>query len=482
MIGLFTRVLDMSIRAGILILAVILLRPLLKKVPRNLFMIVWVLVIVRLVCPLSVSNILSPVPDSFLPASIEDSAEVGSAYVPCWSVPETGQKQTAVNTETFVSSDPESKDQTTEILCAVWQAGTAVFLASTGVKAARLRRVVKGSEKTDSNVYHSSTIHDSFILGILRPRIYIPSALSKDRARYILDHEREHIAHLDHLFKLLFYAATAVHWFNPLCHIAYRMFSEDLEMACDERVIRKRDALYRADYLQTLLDCGAHSYLLAAGTLSFGGAGLKRRIERIVNYRKPKLIVSAAFALVCFSLVFFLMTNNASAAEDDSANDIYIDISGGSLPDGYDDGLYTFISDADGKVVNIFHNGDPEQLKPGISPDDVVADDDENCVFRKEKLLLIREEVLNTGVFRSPARLGEPVLAVCEGKVVSSEYGSGYGYCVTVLDDEGRTWKYGFCSKLIAKEGDRIAIGDLVAYTGISGHATEPSVIIRTVK
>ena len=482
MIVLFTRVLDLSIRAGILILAVMLLRLLLKKVPRNLFMIVWVFVAVRLVCPLYVTNTLSPVPESIIPVSIDSTAEVGHAYVPDGSATESGQKQTSIDNETIASSDYASKDRTTEILCAVWLAGTAVFLVSAGVKTVRLRKIVKDAKKTDSNVYHSSKIRDSFILGILRPRIYIPSELSKDRSRYILDHEREHIAHLDHLFKLLFYAVTAVHWFNPLCHIAYRMFSEDLEMACDERVVRKRDESYRADYVQTILDCGAHSNLMAAGTLSFGGTGLKRRIERIVNYRKPKIMVFAAFALVCFSLVFFLMTNNASAAADDPADDIYIDISGGSLPVGYDDGLYTFVADADGKVVDMFHDGDPVQLKPGISPDDVVVVDDENNIFRKEKLLSIREEVLNTGVFRSPARLGEPVLAVCEGKVISSEYGSRYGYCVTVQDDEGRTWKYGFCSKLIAKEGDRITIGDLVAYTGISGRATEPSVIIRIIK
>ncbi|MBR6236159.1 MAG: peptidoglycan DD-metalloendopeptidase family protein, partial [Firmicutes bacterium] len=260
------------------------------------------------------------------------------------------------------------------------------------------------------------------------------------------------------------------HWFNPLCHLAYHLFSEDLEMACDERTIEPRDAEYRAKYLQTLLDCGISLLTLRFGTLSFGTVGIKRRVERIMSFKKTKGITIAFFAVVCLSLVFFLMTNNAAAA--------------GKPSEDHDDYVHVVIRDGNGNVVESVDVYQPDALSPPEPLPDLpdhgsVSSEDPE---KYDALLKIREEILTEGVYRSSGELGDPVFAVCEGEVISSERDGGYGLCVTIKDNDGRIWKYGHCSKLTFEKGDYVSFGDLIAYVGTTGLIEKPGIIISIVK
>lgn len=185
-----------------------------------------------------------------------------------------------------------------------------------------------------------------------------------------------------------------------------------------------------------------------------------------MNYKKPGIISLAAFAVVCFALIFFLMTDNAAAAETKNES-----------PD-HDDGMHMVIRDANGEEFEMIEVEDAEQLEPLQSP----IYNDNYISSQSDSLLKIREEVLSEGVYRCDVENGEPFFAVCDGKVISAGYEKAYGHCVTIEDDEGRLWKYGHCSKLTAKEGDYIFIGNLIAYTGISGLTPVPAVIIRIVK
>ena len=475
---LLAKVINMSIAGGILILAVIVLRLLFRKIPRKIFIIAWILVMIRLVCPFSVHNTLSPVPEDVF----RRSTPVPSATEP-YEWPGIDPRYTAAPAENSrtVPADPAPLLSTENALLILWMAGIAAVLAAAGIKTLRLRRTVRDAVRFKDNVYLSPGIKTSFVLGIIRPRIYIPSDVSGEHLGCIIDHEKEHIKHGDHILKLLFYVITAVHWFDPLCHIAYHMFSEDLEMACDERTAGGRDAEYRARYTQALLDCGIYSSALSTGALSFGSSNVKRRIERIMEFRKTKVITLAVFALVCVALVFFLMTNNAAAAEDDDAPEDTEGYVSGEYPF---DGRHAVIMDADGKIVEVIDVEDKGQLDPPAPlpdlPDyDPVSPEDRE---KYEGLLEIREEVLKEGVYRSTEELGDPVFAVCEGEVIKSDWDGSYGRCVTIKDKDGWTWKYGHCSKLTAKEGDQVSFGDLIGYIGSSGLIEEPGIIIRIIE
>lgn len=463
---IFAKVVNMSISAGILILAVILVRFLFRKLPRKIFLIAWMLVMIRLVCPFTVTNSLSPVPSDFFSEHLSN-AEIAEGTE--WNGG-TNRSDIPADPEQPAPSDPVTGISINIIICSIWLAGAVSISAAAVVRTLRLRKSVEDSEQYNDNVYICDGIKTSFVIGVLDPRIYISSAISEEKRGYIIDHEKEHIKHLDHLAKLLFYIITAVHWFNPLCHLAYHLFSEDLEMACDERTIEPRDAEYRAKYLQTLLDCGISLLTLRFGTLSFGNVGIKRRVERIMSFKKTKGITIAFFAVVCLSLIFFLMTNNAAAA--------------GKPSEDHDDYVHVVIRDGNGNVVESVDVYQPDALSPPEPLPDLpdhgsVSSEDPE---KYDALLKIREEILTEGVYRSSGELGDPVFAVCEGEVISSERDGGYGLCVTIKDNDGRIWKYGHCSKLTVEKGDYVSFGDLIAYVGTTGLIEKPGIIIRIVK
>lgn len=274
------KILHMSIYGGILILAVLLIRALFAEIPRRLMLVVWVLVIIRLMCPFSVSNSLSPVPSTFFHAEQRVEGTINAGERSDWSTEDI---------KLSIAQDGPVSEDTIEfvsLLFAVWLVGMAVVLGTAEMKCARIRKSVRDAVCWRENVYLCPHIRDSFVLGLIHPRIYIPSSIGREHLDYIIDHEREHIRQKDHLLKFMFYIAMAVHWFNPLCRLAYARFSGDLEVACDERTLRRRDAKYKADYMQALLDCGSFSASLGMETLSFGRIGMKGRVERIMNERK----------------------------------------------------------------------------------------------------------------------------------------------------------------------------------------------------
>ena len=472
------KVINMSIDGGILILAVILIRLLFKKLPRKIFIIAWILVMIRLVFPFSVNNSLSPLPDDFFHGSTQVPA---ASDVYEWPGIDPRQTVTPVDKDQTAPAESASAQSMEKALLILWIMGIAAVLAAAGIKTVRLRRIVKDAMLYKDNVYLSPGIRNSFVLGIIRPVIYISSDVSKEYHGYIIDHEKEHIKHGDNILKLLFYVITAVHWFNPLCLIAYHLFSEDLEMACDERTTSSRDAQYRASYTQALLYCGIYSSALGTGTLSFGSSNVKKRIERIMDIKKTRVITIVSFVAVCVALVFFLMTNNAAAAENNKSSEDSDGYVSGEYPF---DGRHEVIMDAEGNIVEVIDVEDKGQLdRPAPEPElPDYAPVSPGDLEKYESLLKIRGEVIKEGFISCPAEYGEPFFAVCEGEVISSQYERIYGNCVTVKDDAGRIWKYEHCSKLVAKEGDHVSAGDLIAYIGTSGQTAEPVLMIRIVK
>ena len=309
MTAIFLKVADMSASACFLIAAVMLLRPALTKAPRYVRCLLWAMVGIKLLCPISIESAMS-----IIPAQIIDAQAVQFGGSP---VLNTGfaSLDGAVN-NAIASSMPHSPAASADplyllaaVLSAVWLLGAAAMAAYTLIACLRLRRRVAASVRLDGNVYICDDIDTPFILGVIRPRIYLPSSLDDTSRENVLLHEREHSSRRDHWWKPLGFLILALHWFNPLVWAAYILLCRDLELACDEKIIAAMSDDEKKSYSETLLACSTGRGGIAACPLAFGEVGVKERVKTVQKYKKPSIIVVAAALLICAVTAGCFMTD-----------------------------------------------------------------------------------------------------------------------------------------------------------------------------
>ena len=304
---MFITILGMSIKAGIIAAVVLLLRPLLGKAPKFIRCILWALVAVRLVCPFSIESTASLLPGSQTLAhditySDPAAAESGISYI--------GGADEAVSSITVpaVSAEPFNL---TKAATVVWLIGMASMLIYAAVSAVVLKKKVAASIEVERGVRICDDIKAPFILGIIKPCIYIPSSEGGQRLSVMTAHERAHISRGDHIWKPLGFALLAVYWFNPLMWISYIFFCRDIELACDEKVIKNMDIGGKKLYSEALLYCGSERRAVAACPLAFGETGIKQRVKSVLNYKKPAFWVIIAALAVCAAVSICFLTDPA---------------------------------------------------------------------------------------------------------------------------------------------------------------------------
>lgn len=309
----FLEVLNVSIMAGWAVLAVLILRQLLKKAPAWIRCALWAVVGLRLIWPFHLESILSLIPSTqTLPAH-----ELYN-YMPELQTGVT-VLDNAINpafTETFQSEMANSVNplQVVTFICGwVWLLGTAVMAAYAIVSYLRLQRQVAASLKVQENVYLCDQVQTPFTLGITKPKIYLPSNLPEEKWGGILAHERAHLARRDHWWKPLGFALLAVHWFNPMLWLAYILLCRDMEQACDERVIREMTTEEKKEYSQTLLECSVSTTRLSACPLAFGETGVKQRIKAVLHYKKPTLWLIIVAVVLCGIVAVCFLTEPSDA-------------------------------------------------------------------------------------------------------------------------------------------------------------------------
>lgn len=315
MAGAFIKLLNMSIAASWLVLAVILLRFVLKKAPKWVNPLLWGVVALRLVMPFSVESVLSLIPSaqtvSTVPAGIQSQPEALRPVI------DSGVRfiDNAVNpviSQAFVNApSPEAVAEpvlrAADAAAIVWVAGLAALLLYAAVSWLRLRSRVSTAVRLRDNVYQSEFVSSPFVLGMFRPKIYLPFAIDSADAEYVIAHERAHIARRDTWIKPIGYLLLCVYWFNPVMWLAYVLLCRDIEYACDERVVSAYTPAERADYSEALLTCSVKRAHIAACPVAFGEASVKDRVKRVLNYKKPALwIAAAAVAAVVVVAVCFL--------------------------------------------------------------------------------------------------------------------------------------------------------------------------------
>ena len=359
--ALFLKIVNMSITASWLVLAVLVLRLALKKAPRAISCALWIIVALRLIMPFSFESALSLVPSAETIPSDFTSAEkpqidsgiyevdeiinpfisdiltkpVGTPIIPDDApavpdkTPEAPEKvpQTPDNDINEPSAATETPAKSlASTLAIVWAVGVFGMLVYMLASYLRIRLRVSEAVSDGDGIMICDSISSPFIFGVVRPRIYLPSSLNETDREYVLAHERAHLSRLDHLWKPLGFVLLAVHWFNPLLWLAYVLLCRDVELACDERVIRKMGAQIKKPYSEALVNCSMPRRMIAACPLAFGEVGVKGRIKAVLNYKKPAfwIIIVAVIAVIVTSICFLTDPLRASDVPEFGSYENYI--------------------------------------------------------------------------------------------------------------------------------------------------------------
>lgn len=307
MADLFLKIVNMSISASWAVLAVLLLRLALKKAPKWVAVMLWGIVGVRLICPISLESTMSLIPSvqTINPSIISGEAleiDTGIAdvdYIIGNAIP------SVLSPNPTASADP--LQILVSVLSFVWLFGIAAMLAYAAFSYWRLKRKIGTAVLLCENIFQSENVASPFVLGIIKPKIYLPFSLGEQDEKLIVAHEQAHIRRKDHWWKPLGYLLLCVYWFNPLLWLGYAMLCKDIELACDEKVIKALNVEQRADYSQALLNSCVNRRTATVCPLAFGEVGVKERVKKVISYKKPAFwLVILAVAVSVVAAVCFL--------------------------------------------------------------------------------------------------------------------------------------------------------------------------------
>ncbi len=379
--NVFLELFNMSITASWLVLAVIVFRFLFKKAPKSLRVIMWGLVALRLVCPVSLESVLSIIPSTeFVPSEIvysDSSADVSGAEIfnAIGNNPvnyDLGIQDGSVVFTEYSAPDGNTVNPLliiTYIASIVWVVGMAVMLLYTLISYLRILKKVREATPLKENIWICDNISTPFILGLVKPRIFLPSSMNEQDTEFVIAHEKAHLKRHDHWWKPLGFALLTVYWFNPVLWVAYVLLCRDIELACDEKVIKEMGTEIKKSYSDALINCSVPRKMISACPLAFGETGVKGRIKSVLNYKKPAfwVIVVAVVAILITTICF--MTNpekpnddNPSQQENNSQNNCGItNITNGSEYDGVSISFMSALFTGDSRNMEIEWNNETDR-------------------------------------------------------------------------------------------------------------------------
>ena len=319
---LFLNIVNRSISASWVVVAVLVLRFCLKKAPKWVNVLLWGLVAARMLFPFSIESALSLIPSAepISPRIMTDpspSVQTG--------VPALNQVINPVISGSFTPAPGASANPLQlwiPVFTALWLVGAAALFLYSAVSYWHLRRKVCEAVILRDNIYQSEAVGAPFVLGIIKPKIYLPYQIDSREMDHVIAHEQTHIRRRDHWWKPLGFLLLTIHWFNPLMWLSYVLLCRDIELACDERVIKEMGNAQRADYTQALVACSVNRRSIAACPLAFGEIGVKERVKSVMNYKKPAFWIVLASVIVCAVIAVCFLTNPIGFHFDASANTI----------------------------------------------------------------------------------------------------------------------------------------------------------------
>lgn len=313
MSSLFLTILNRSISAGWVVLAVVLFRLILKKAPRWVNVLLWGMVAVRLVCPITLESMFSLIPST---RTIPEEVISGPSFEVQTGVSAMDNRINDYLDDRYlegVTVPTNNGNRVMTVLSVIWLVGMVVMIGYTAFSYFRLRRQIDTAVLLRDNIFQSEAVSSPFVLGILRPRIYLPFQIGEQDLEHVVSHEKAHICRKDHWWKPLGFLLLIIHWFHPLLWLAYVLLCRDIELACDEKVIKNLSQEEKAGYTQALLACSvsngiSHQRILAC-PLAFGEVGVKERVTSVLNYKRPGLWMILLAVLACVILAVCFLTN-----------------------------------------------------------------------------------------------------------------------------------------------------------------------------
>jgi beta-lactamase regulating signal transducer with metallopeptidase domain len=295
---------DMTFSTSVFILAILGIRFLFKNSSKNSRLLLWLLVGIKLLLPFNLESNFSLIPETLFEKSTDDISETISKVV----VPSSDVKGELMNYES--------------VFLLIWALGITIILIYGAVSFWRLHKNISDAVKKDGNLFQSEKVVSPFVLGIIKPKIYTPFNLDDETLSHIVSHEKSHIRNLDHITKLLAFVLLAVHWFNPLVWISFMLFTKDIELACDERVVKNYSLERRKSYAEALLNCAVNEGRGLIYPVAFGEVSVKDRIKSVVAYKKTMKTVLALFFGVVIVATVCLGTVPKVSAKEPAQNEI----------------------------------------------------------------------------------------------------------------------------------------------------------------
>ena len=309
MSDLFLKIVNMSISASWLVVAVLILRLVLKKAPKWVNVLLWGIVAVRLICPFSFESALSLIPSA---ETFPEKIISGPSFdVQTGITPIDNRINDYLGDRYFegVTVPTNNGNNVMTILTIVWIIGILLLATYTVISYWRLHRKVDTAVRYKDNIFQSENVSSPFVLGIINPRIYLPFSMNEQDMEHVVAHEQAHIRRKDHWWKPLGFLLLTIHWFNPLMWLAYVLLCRDIELACDEKVIKELGNEQRADYTQALVACSVNRRMIAACPLAFGEVGVKDRVKSVMNYKKPAFWIIILAVIACVIVAVCFLTN-----------------------------------------------------------------------------------------------------------------------------------------------------------------------------
>lgn len=396
----FLKVVNMSLSASWLVLAVLILRVILKKAPKWINVLLWALVAVRLICPISIESRLSVIPnvqiktqDIIADFEVTGTGEIldsqGNLLVEKDLIKNAQGTGQILDAEGNVLQEKPLKQATDHEplflkerirnFAPIWFIGIILMCGYALCSYFHLKRKLSTSVPIQKGIKQSEYIHSPFVLGVFRPVIYLPYSIDERDIIHVVAHEQAHIHRKDHWWKPLGFLLLSIYWFNPLMWVAYVLLCRDIELACDEKVIANLDAERRADYTQALVECSVNHRTISACPLAFGEVGVKDRVKSIMNYRKPAFWIVLLAIIACVAVAVCFLTDPIDSAEEPIETDgmqmqqvsfLYDTEQGYYLLIGADgvNEIQLSLPDSGGGVVNadgsLFKKGEKVYLEP----------------------------------------------------------------------------------------------------------------------
>lgn len=488
--SLFITILNNAIVASWLIAAIILLRLVFKKVPKWVHCMLWILVAVKLLLPINIET-----PFGFLPKTKPILENITVAEVPTVDTGISGIDE-SINFTLAKNMSRDNIEYVTVtpmgvymyIASLIWLTGIIIMLAYFIISFLVIRHKVSASIRTASNIYECDEIVSPFILGLISPKIYLPSGLDARVKECVIAHENVHISRRDYLWKPLGFVILAIYWFNPLCWISYILLCRDIEYACDEKTTKDKEDSWRADYCQALLDCSVQKKMITACPVAFGEVSVKNRIKKVLDYKKPAFwfVAIAIVASLCIAVCFMTSSDRPGIFESTEVA-VELEPVSVSVDEISEDNKTTDEKAVDEETIDDKVT-DEAVIDTEVTDSEVISEvtEPESLVWPTESSVIAKgfsdndslpegaPEGVKTERISIVAPVGTPVYSASSGIVIDTGFNSYDGYYIEILSDDGFHFGYYHLDQIYLNTGDTTVAGNEIGTVGNTGSSTGP--------